>query len=130
MKQEHIIFGIIIAFAAIGLFNVISPVNTGNVIGTVDLLPACTDTDGGINVFQQGTMRGNFVATDYCSEDGPVDACRSRECKLIEFFCTRATTQKNERGTSQAYDCPPTAPVCDKGKCVSPSDAVTPYELK
>ena len=131
MKHEHMIFGVVVMFALIGLFHSISPNSTGKVIGIIDIPPVCTDSDGGINVFQQGTMHGDFVATDYCAEGGsPVDACRSRECKIIEFFCTRATTAQNDRGTSQAFGCPPTAPICEKGRCVGPATATTPYVLK
>ncbi len=126
MKHEHMIFGVVVMFALIGLFNVISPNFTGNVIGTIDIPSACIDSDDGINVFQQGTMQGDFASTDYCAEGGsPVDSCRSRECKLIEFFCTRSRSIKNERGNSHAFDCPPTAPTCEKGQCVSPSNVKT-----
>lgn len=129
MKHEHVAFGAVICVALVASMIALAPDKPlGDVLQEVEM-QRCTDTDGGENVFYRGHMEGEFSGTDYCTLGGqPVQTCRGRECKLIEFYCKKPLTRIHEEGASKAIICPPTAPVCDLGRCVDPSRATSPYK--
>ena len=122
MKHEHIAFGAIFIVALVSIMVAMAPRDpVGEVLQAI-YIPTCTDSDGGQNVFERGTVQGDITGTDYCIEGGrPVETCRTRECKLVEFYCKKPLTVRNERGTSKLLGCPPTAVVCEHGRCVEPT---------
>jgi hypothetical protein len=70
--------------------------------------PACIDSDGGKDIYTQGTVKDQYASdTDYCT---PVAATADQFTSVREFYCD------NGKRTSTVLDCP--SKKCQNGACV------------
>ncbi len=83
--------------------------NGACVRGTTPPTPACTDSDGGINVMRKGTAKDNSHSyTDYCVGNS-----------IVEYFC-QSGVAKRASDSSSGYSCSRYGQnmICKNGACV------------
>ena len=70
----------------------------------------CTDSDGGINIYEKGTTS---------TAEGSMDDVCSTSTNVMEFFCQYNDIQGKNIKIHKWVDCPPNS-VCEDGKCSEP----------
>lgn len=122
-KNHHVLLGIlgglsILSILVVSLLATKVSVNANAVQGGV-IFP-CVDTDGGHNLYVQGTVIGrNMQEEDFCyTGDGKiVDQCIGRYCYIMEHYCHSGIDQNKRDGNRIQRQCLRNTP-CIRGACV------------
>jgi len=72
---------------------------------------ACSDSDGGIDLYEKGTTTGNYGTVGFMENEDYCITYGSNEGKVVEYSCTGSWQQYH------VYDCP-SGYTCSDGHCV------------
>jgi tetratricopeptide (TPR) repeat protein len=90
-------------------------------VGTVEEVTTCSDSDGGIDLYDQGVIKGNYGTAGYITNEDYCITYGEYEGQIVEYFCSGNWQQFH------LYDCP-SGYACSNGECVDEDNML--YEIE
>jgi tetratricopeptide (TPR) repeat protein len=90
-------------------------------VGTVEEVTICSDSDGGIDLYDQGAIKGNYGTAGYITNEDYCITYGEYEGQIVEYFCSGNWQQFH------LYDCP-SGYACSNGECVDEDNML--YEIE